>query len=370
MSRKSFSELKRENAEAEEAQKQNQQAEEDAPELDDEFDEEESDEAGELDSESEDESEEDGGSEEDESEDDDEEGDLESWMTGGKQSPDGQEVPLKAHVKMKHKLKGRLEQTESENESLKQEIAELKKMVQGGAQKPQQQEVAPQVDMPKRPSREDYKDEWGDIDYDKYDAAVDDWNIQRLQAIQEQKAQQAQQGQAQKQQLEVLNQTVDKHYDRAEKLVESGMLKPETYQKAETNVLRRLEADVPGHGEETLKALISQVDAVTGDKSALVMFKLGADANALESVLDGFKNGGVTAGISAIARISGEIKEPAKKLTKAKKPAKPIQGDKSATPAVSKLKRKVEAARKRGDTAQAIKIKREARAKGIDTNDW
>lgn len=363
----SLEELKRQNAEAEAATQQAQDESDNATDELEEVEEQVEDEAGELEQESDDEPEEDGDLTEGQEEDEDGEGELESWMSEDDNSHDGQGVPVKAHVKMKHKLKGKLEDVKDENYELRQRIAQLEQGI--APQAPQASQ--PQVNTPARPKRSDFEDEYGILDEDKYDAAVDDWSIKRFQSVQEQQFTETQQTQAQKASLEKQNKAVDTHYERGAELVNAGKVKAETFQKADTNIRRRLEGELPGQGDKAADALIAQISAIAGEKSALVAFKIGAKPEELERVLAGFKEdqAGV-GGMREIARIAASIESPVKKKSRAVPPTKQIKGDKGGTPTEAAFKKKVQAARSKGNTQQVISLKREARKNGINTNNW
>lgn len=363
----SLEELKRQNAEADAKSQAKQDEPVDATDELEELDEVEDEEAGELELEPEGEPEEDGDLEDGEKEGDDGEGELESWMSEDDNSHDGQGVPVKAHVKMKHKLKGKLEDVKDENFELRQRIAQLE---QGRAPHSQQPAAQPQqANAPARPKRSDFENEYGVLDEDKYDAAVDDWSIKRFQSVQEQQFNESQQTQAQKAQLDKQNKAVDKHYERAAELVNAGKVKAETFQKADTNIRRRFESEAPGMGDKYTDGLLAQIDAIAGEKSALVAFKIGAKPDELEKVLAGYREGSAS-GMREIARIAAGIETPAKKRSRAVPPTKQIKGDKSATPTEAAFKKKVQAARKNGDTNKVIALKRDARKNGINTTNW
>ena len=128
-----------------------------------------------------------------------------------KEDEDG--VPLSTHVHMKQKLKGRVSERDDKISKLEEEIERLKKG------KPK----ADVVDIPKRPKRDDFESD------DDYYAAVDEYEEKRDDIKLKRQLQDKEVKDRQQKALAALNQSVDEHYERANKLVEENKLDPKVY---------------------------------------------------------------------------------------------------------------------------------------------
>ena len=285
----------------------------------------------------------------DESADEDEAKDkTEEWA-----KPEGS-VPVKAHVEMKHKLKGKLHDVESENAALKARLAALESGSVAVTQEPQL--VRPKLSDP-------------DVNYDEevYAEKV----AQYTEKLVEQKLSSREKTQAattqQQQQERQVQAELDKHYERASELVSSGKVTAENYQAADHNVRKALADVFPnGFSEVVLDNMIARLK----NGSEKVIYHLGVNKSALSELVECFKSDPM--GFAA-ATYMGELKAkfnsaPANKLSQAPKPDKALNGTVSV--ASEGPKKAYDKAEKAGDISGMIAAKRAAKAKGINSSNW
>jgi hypothetical protein len=285
---------------------------------------------------------------------------TEAWMQTEEQtsegSDDGTVVPLSAHTKMRGKLKGRIGEQNEELEQLRAENAALKSGQPAPAQQPTQ--------VGARPKREDY-----DFDDDRYDAALDDWHDKRTDARFATNQSGAAQAAAQTQAAQQLDQAVDDHYQRAAKLAEESGITPELYQNADTVVRQTIESVLPNMGDVVTDNMIARL----GEGSEKVMFFVGRNKAAQEKLRSSLVTDptGISAAIY-LGELKRDVVQPAKRVSRARKPATQIQGDEggSAKGDAKKLKETYHSAHKRGQGQTAYNAKKTAKAAGIDVSDW
>lgn len=286
---------------------------------------------------------------------------LESWMTSDDESEsDEQSVPLSKHISLRSKLKDKVREKDSENEQLRAEIEKLK-----------QSKSATETKATLQPPKlEDYQGEYGDTDFAGFNEAnakyMQDLVDSRLTGNTKKQDEEAKQQQLQKQR----ETTVNHHYELAEKLIQQGTLKADDYISADIAIVNTLEASVPGQGRAVADGLIQHLSEVS-DQPEKVWFKLGKDPKLLNQVIDAYQAdpSGVK-GVALLARISQKYVAPAKRKSTAPKPASKVQGDVTANSDAAKLQRKYNDAHKKRKTADAFRIKREAKKAGVDTSKW
>lgn len=270
-----------------------------------------------------------------------EEQEVEPWML----EDDGDnEKPVK-FLKAKKRLKGEVEAKNKEVEQLRAEIESLK-------QKPAPQ---PTGDL-KRPDELDFETT------EDYHRALDEYHDKRY----ELKQQTVQQTQAQREVEMEVAEAVDRHYDRAEKLIEEHGLKSENYKDADTRVRSAIEAIAPRIGDKVVDQFIKSM----GDGSEKVMYHLGRNKTALselQSILQTDKSG-IQAAVYLGKKLE-QLTNPTRRKTRAPSPAPQAKGD-SGGQTADAIKRKYDAAHKKNDGATAFKLKREAKKAGVDTSKW
>lgn len=280
---------------------------------------------------------------------------VEAWMQS---EEEGETVPVAVLAKTRSKLKGKIGEKDSEIEKLRAEIESLK----GGNVQQQSNQSA----IPPRPKREDF-----DYDDEKYDEAVDEWQMKRFQAQQAQQNQQQQVTAQQQAQLDAIKKASDAHYQKADELVNSGLVTAESYLNADNAVRSVFEAQFPGQGDTVTDAIISQLSSV-GEGSEKVMYYLGKNPSALNALKS--KLATDATGMQAMAYLGSLMSKvtsaPTKKVSQAPKPATRLKGEEATTTAAKPMQKKYAQAHKSGNRQLAFNIKREARQKGIDTSNW
>lgn len=283
----------------------------------------------------------------------DESEEVEDWLKDDDQA--SQSVPLAKHVQVKHKLRARLEDKDSELEVMRQKLAQY----EAGAQPQQMQQKAPELKIPTL-SQFDY-------DEDQYNVAMADYQDKLVDYKLSQKMASTQQSEQQKNALDKQQKAVDAHYERAAKLIESAGIPAEKYQAADT-VFRRELHSVTGNGDVVADAIISRL----GEGGEKVTYHLGVNQAAMAQLKQKLQED--PSGISA-AVYMGELRAKfgsavTNKLSKAPKPDSALDGDTNATLNTSSVKKQYEAAHKAGDTAKAFKLRQQAKASGANTSEW
>lgn len=291
-----------------------------------------------------------------------EEAELEPWMQAeeAENSEDDQEggfVPNHAVAKVRRKLKAKLGDAKDEIETLRAEIDELKK---GGAPAP-----AKEVGLPPRPKREDF-----DFNDDAYDTAIDEWNDKKLEIKLATRDQASQQKATQEKQQAELSQSIDDHYEKAAKLVESGKVSEEAYLNADKAV-RHAVNGVFGDGSDQLVDRLIHTLNVSGEGSDKVMFQLGVNKSKLSRLEELLRAD--ASGLSAsvyLGALQAKIQEPQKRRSSAPKPAAKVDGEGGSGGPEGTIYKQYVKAGKSGDVQSRISLKRKAKAQGVDTSQW
>jgi len=279
---------------------------------------------------------------------------VEDWM---KEEDDDDQtlsgiMPVSAHIRAKRKLKGRIGERDSEIENLKEEVKKLK-----------EQKLIPstQDEISIRPKESDYES------LEAYHTALDEYEDKRIESkfsvVQGKNQLQETQNIAIKQ----LNDNVDKHYIRADKLIEDSGISAETYKQSDEAVRNAIEAVRPGQGN----LVVDQIISVLGEGSEKVIYKLGR-SKALRGELITLLSEDPH-GLKAIAFL-GEQK--AKLLnTKGRKsnapaPTNEVSGDATSSTKERVFKKKYDGAHEKHNSQAAYNAKKEAKVAGIDTSKW
>lgn len=275
----------------------------------------------------------------------------EEWLKGDEGQ--SQAVPLSKHVEMRHKLKARLSEKDSELDQLRQEVERLK----SGYAVPQQPVTL------KMPKLSEF-----DFDEDKYAEAMAGYQEQLLEAKLAQKLGNREQQQAQQMAEKQREEKVEQHYERAAKLVSSTLgFTEEKYKAADFRVRQELH-HLTGNGDLVADELIARL----GNGSERVIAHLGINSAKLATLKQKLIED--NSGLSASMWL-GELKmELAKgstvKLSKAPKPDSGIKGDAGGASTSGSLLKQVKAAREKDDISTVLRLKAQAKAKGIDTSKW
>lgn len=279
-------------------------------------------------------------SEVEESEDEPKQEEPEPWML----EEDENDKPTK-FLKAKKRLKGQIEAKDLEIEKLRAEIEAVK-----------QQRPTPQTGQLKRPIEFDYETT------EEYHAALDEYEAKKYAAIQQTEAQQRMAQQAERETAD----SVDRHYQRAEALIDGGLVSQENYIGADTVVRNAFEAIAPTMGNR----IVDQFIKTMGEGSEKVMYHLGRNKQALAE-LQAIMQTDAT-GLQAAVYLGKKLEHltnPNRRKSTAPSPAPEPTGD-AAGATGSALKRKYKAARKAGDTQAAFSLRRQAKKSGVDVSDW
>jgi len=282
--------------------------------------------------------------------DDDDAKPLEPWqmseMDEAKGQPD-KDVPVKTHLKIKSKLKGRLSEAEDKNKALADENARLK--AKGPAPKPDRVDFATD---------------------DEYDAAHENYEDLKTTERVRKVAEQDRVTLAQKNAIEARKKAVESHYKRAAELVEKSGIKAELFGASDKKVRETVEMVYKGGGDDITDQLIDDL----GDGSEKVLYYLGINENALNKlqVLLASQRSGMKAGMY-LAQLKERLTKPKKVTSTAPAPANQHNGDGGATAsskAVKKLKKAYDDAHKSGNPQDAYNAKKAAKLAKVDVSQW
>jgi len=261
-------------------------------------------------------------------------------------------MPVSAHIRAKRKLKGKIGERDTEIESLRQEVKDLK-----------EQKIIPstQDETLIRPKEADYES------LEAYHTALDEYEDKRIESKFSVAQGKNKLQETQKKAIQQLNESVDKHYIRADKLIEDSGISAETYKQSDEAVRTAVEAVKPGQGN----LVVDQIISILGEGSEKVIYKLGR-SKALRGELMTLLSEDPK-GLKAIAFL-GEQK--AKLLnTKGRKSSAPApsteaNGDATLSTKERVFKKKYDDAHAKNNSQVAYNAKKEAKAAGIDTSKW
>ena len=266
---------------------------------------------------------------------------------------DLEDVPVGTHIRMKQKLKGRLSDKDSEIEKLRAENEALKK---GKVEPPED------LKLPKRPKEEDF-----DYDSGEYQKALDKYEDDATAARFNKIAYEKQLQDSYVKAKERLDKAVDGHYERAAVLVKEHGIDAEIYKQTDKAVREAIDAIMPGKGDLVVDSLIS----MTGEGSEKVLYYLGKNKGALNELRGLLVED--PSGMKAAIYI-GQQKErltgTRKQTSQARKPAQNAAGDSQPSEKGRELKKKYDAAHKKGDNQAAYNIKKQAKTQKIDVSGW
>lgn len=291
---------------------------------------------------------------------------LESWQqTEEQETSENDQSGFKPNAEAAKKrkqnkaLRGQVKEQESEIELLKKQIEELKT---GDVRPTQNNEPL----LGARPTLEQF-----DYDSAKYESALDDWQDQKFKQMFNDLNQSTQQQQQQAAQADLirknLQNSLDDHYSRAEKLVESGKVDAASYQMADTNVRRALENIFPNAGDSTADQIIDTLNSL-GEGSEKVMYMLGRNNNKLNELTGIIQND--PSGLKMMAhlgKLHAEVQNPSKTRSNAPKPATSLQGDSATKNGYGSLYKQYQ---KSNDVQTRLDLKRKARQAGEDVSKW
>lgn len=271
--------------------------------------------------------------------------DSQSGKTGFVPNSGAKELRLRAKA-----LKKELGESQSEVEKLRQELEQLKSGQFQQSQQPQEL---------KRPRLEDF-----DYDEEAHGKALDDYYDKRAELKQSQFSQQSQQAQAIQAQQQAQEDAVNKHYQAAERLIQSHGIDEKKYQDADGLVRSTAESVMPGQGDAVVDSLIANLVNI-GEGSEKVMYYLGNNASELTRFKSTLKDNSRGLQTSMfLGRLLEKVTKPIREKSNAPKPQKQLKGDSSITSSMYKRWSKST------DVSERVKLKREAAKAGEDVSKW
>ena len=275
-----------------------------------------------------------------------------NWMKEDDDQTPSDTMPVSAHIRAKHKLKGKIGERDSEIEKLRKENEALRN----------QSLVTPTRDKTLvRPKQDEYES------FEDYQTALDKYEDKRLDSkisvVQGQNKLRETQAKA----IEKLNAAVDSHYVRADKLIKDSGISAETYKQADEVVRNAIEAVRPGQGN----LVVDQIISILGDGSEKVIYKLGrskALRGELITLLSEDPHG--LRATAFLGEQKAKLLSTTKRRSNAPTPSNEINGDATSSNKERVFKKKYDAAHAKGNTQAAYNAKKEAKVAGVNTSKW
>lgn len=277
------------------------------------------------------------------------------WLAAPEASDADQQpgtIPAVAHLKIKQKLQARVNDRDQEIEQLKQEIAQMKQQTAVSAPAP----IAPHTTL-ERPKRADFDDD------DAYYAAVDQYMDKSVESRFSRVQAQQQQNQA----AESLNRIVDDHYQRVDKLLAESGLSEDVYLDSHRKIEDAISIALRTNGKPVLDQFISSL----GDGSEKAVVYVGRNQTALDRFTRLLQED--PSGLKAATYLGAEtqrLKNAARPKPGAPAPSTEIPGGDATVVDEGTLKKRYEAAQKKGDINGSINAKLDARRAGMDVSGW
>lgn len=261
-------------------------------------------------------------------------------------------VSLKAFLKNKKKFK---EREQAMAEELEQARRELERVKAQSFDKP--------ISTSTRPKEWDFETD------EDYQAALEKWEDERLDAKLETRAQVIARKEAEEREKQNVSAALDGHFERADKLIKESGISPEVYAAADTAFRNSVETIMPGKGSAVVDVLISRI----GEGSEKVSYYLGRNetARAKFQALMMEDPTGIKASIflgEQKARLTGATNK--QKTSKAPPPAPDVTGGKVATDSNADLQKRYRDAEKKGDYQSMLDARSAARRSGVDVSKW
>lgn len=283
---------------------------------------------------------------------------TETWMEADDEEEDAGSAKFNdsdmagVRKKYKHKLEKKEDAHNDKISDLEAKIARL------------EQSREPAVKgRPKRADFDDKDDPEGD-----YIEALTDWKISQNQASQSAKNASTEVKRQRDATQQVINEGVDQHYTRVEKLAKASNMSPDACRVADQNVREAINGVIDGGGDAVTEKLIASL----GEGSETVFLNLGINKKRLSKLTSLLTED--RTGIKAamyVGELKTELNAPRKKTTQARKPAKTATGDGTKLNGEAKsLKTAYDKAVKTGDAQARISTRRKAKQAGVSVSDW
>jgi len=279
---------------------------------------------------------------------------VEPWMQeeeAGEQTPDdpSKNVPVGKFVSLKKELRGQIADRDEELEKLRSENEALR------LASPKQETTL------NRPNRDDHGTD------EEYEVALSKYEGDRLQDTYNRNRKVEQQDEATKQAQENINQAMDSHYERADKLMETSGLSKEKYIAASKNT-KAVFDEVFGQAGNMV---FENVFAKLGKGSEKLEYFIGVNRAAQDKVKSLINDDPL--GIS-LAMWLGEEKQRLTKLIKPKSnapdPAQKAGGDVPTGGNADETKMRKAYQKIGPGTTESYNIKKKGKAAGYDVSGW
>lgn len=274
------------------------------------------------------------------------EAEPEDWMQSeADDSQSNDKIPDAAWGAARKSYKEKASRSEEKH---KAEVDELKRKVEELSKAPAPQAIAPTG----RPKREDFYDR--ENPDDSYDDAMYEWRGAQDRASNQRRDQ----DRSIEERKSKLSLAVDDHYSRAEKLAASGIT-AEAYSGADEIVRNQI-------GTPIVDELISAI----GEGSEKVLYSLGRNPTKLaelQGLLASDPSG--SKAMFYLGKMASTFSA-TKRKSLAPAPATNVSGDKQKSRSEGAQKKAYAAAHKSNNSQKAWNIKKEAKAAGVNTNDW
>ena len=298
--------------------------------------------------------------------------DVPAWLETGEGTDETEsdvQVPLKAHIAQRKKFQGNIHTLRTDIDQRDEQIDALTKTIQE-----LQQTITPQSKPNGAANSNDLPPVLSDFDREDnpdtaYQKAMLEWSLKTVdQRNNDRAAQQAQAEIANNRELELT-----RHYERAAKLVEAGQLTGDEYREADAFIRQTIENTRPGMGRTIFNTLFA--DLGKGSEKVLIsLYRKPAQLNQLQRELTADQSG--IRASAFLGRLAGTFERDSSptSISSAPKPGSKVKGDrKGATPTsklATKLKKEYDAAHSKGNIQGALNVKKKARAGGVDVSRW
>lgn len=276
---------------------------------------------------------------------------IEDWMKSDDETEPESDgfKPNSLAATLRRKSKEKLAKKDEEIEALRAKVEALEK---GPAAKA--------TDVAAPPKLEDY-----DYDEAKFQAAQLEWANSLLDSkLNERQTQteQTRQAEAQKRAMET---ALDSHYNRAAKLIESGMMSEDQYSSAESVLTGEIDKIIPGKGDVFVSSIIATLSEL-GEGSEKVTYMLGVNKSKRDKLIQMLSvNPGSPAVAAYLGQLSAQASMPAKRKSAAPAPATQIKsGGKGKAESLYETYKKMKAGPDR------VTFKRKAKRDGVDVSKW
>lgn len=282
---------------------------------------------------------------------------VEPWMETENEPTDPEQekpesVSFRAYLKSKKKFQARESALADELELARRELERVKAQ---SFDKPMSTSTRPK--------------EWDFETDEDYQAAIEKWEDERLDAKLETRAQVRARKEAEEREKHNITAALDSHFERADKLIKESGIAPDVYAAADTTFRNAIDSIMPGNGDAVANKFISRV----GEGSEKVIYYIGKNktARAEFQALMMEDPSGIKASIflgEQKARLTGAINK--QKMSKAPPPAPDVTNGRVATDSAADLKKRYDAALKKNDAQSILDARRAARSAGIDVSKW